>query len=185
MRRERSRILGTKARSSPPYAANHSTIGIASRQSARASSTIALPPYTRRYHTALVACTTLSRRLGPVCITRLAMRPAKSFWKNVQLCRTTCQWLCQRTRLVIPGAIAWLVTRNCTRSAVGRRSSTTAAMPSNCPPDSCSSACGLCVATSEATRPMNTGIVVSSSATQSPTANRPATRPGAWRTKCQ
>ena len=40
---------------------------------------------------------------GPVCMTRLAMRPAKSFWKKVQLWRTTCQWLCQRIRLVRPG----------------------------------------------------------------------------------
>ena len=41
-----------------------------------------------------------------VCITRLAMRPAKSFWKNGQLWRTTCQWLCQRIRLVAPGMSA-------------------------------------------------------------------------------
>ena len=36
-------------------------------------------------------------------MTRFAMRPAKSFWKNGQLWRTTCQWLCQRMRLVAPG----------------------------------------------------------------------------------
>ena len=52
------------------------------------------------YQTALVPATTLSRRAGPVCMIRLAMRPAKSFWKKVQLWRTTCQWLCQRIRLV-------------------------------------------------------------------------------------
>ncbi len=61
------------------------------------------------YQTALVAETTLSRSDGPVCITRLAIRPAKSFWKNVQLWRTTCQWFCQRMRLLSPGAIAWFV----------------------------------------------------------------------------
>jgi hypothetical protein len=58
------------------------------------------------YQTALTTCTTLSRRAGPACITRLAMRPAKSFWKNGQLWRTTCQWLCQRMRLVAPGMSA-------------------------------------------------------------------------------
>ncbi len=36
------------------------------------------------------------------------MRPAKSFWKNGQLWRTTCQWLCQRIRLVTPGTTALL-----------------------------------------------------------------------------
>jgi hypothetical protein len=55
------------------------------------------------YQTARMLETTLSRTALPVCITRLAMRPAKSFWKNGQLCRTTCQWLCQRIRLVAPG----------------------------------------------------------------------------------
>ena len=52
------------------------------------------------YQTAVTDATRLSRTAGPVCITRLEMRPAKSFWKNAQLCRTTCQWLCQRIRLV-------------------------------------------------------------------------------------
>ena len=48
------------------------------------------------YQTAVSSATRLSRIDGPVCITRLAMRPAKSFWKNAQLWRTTCQWFCQR-----------------------------------------------------------------------------------------
>ena len=48
------------------------------------------------------------------------MRPAKSFWKNVQLCRTTCQWLCHLTKLVNPGAKAWFVTRYCASNAVGQ-----------------------------------------------------------------
>ena len=34
------------------------------------------------YQTAVISATTLSRIAGPVCITRVAMRPAKSFWKN-------------------------------------------------------------------------------------------------------
>ena len=68
-------------------------------------------PYTRMYQTLVIVATTLSRIAGPVCITRLEMRPAKSFWKNAQLCRTTCQWLCQRMRLVNGPLIAWLVSK--------------------------------------------------------------------------
>ena len=83
------------------------------------------------YQTALVALTTLSRSDGPVCITRLAMRPAKSFWKKLQLCRTTCQWFCQRTRLVRPTLIDWLVSMTRSASAAGRRTSITAAMPAS------------------------------------------------------
>src|SRR5213082_754598 len=45
----------------------------------------------------------LSRSACAVVITRLAMRPAKSFLKNGQLCRMTCQWLCQRISEVAPG----------------------------------------------------------------------------------
>ena len=46
--------------------------------------------------------------------------PAKSFWKNGQLWRTTCQWLCQRIRLVTPGTTALLRTRLSASSASGR-----------------------------------------------------------------
>jgi hypothetical protein len=63
------------------------------------------------YQTARMLETTHSRTALPVCMTRLAMRPAKSFWKNGQLWRTTCQWLCQRIRLVTPGTTALLRTR--------------------------------------------------------------------------
>ncbi len=66
-------------------------IGSASQRSAAVSSNTALVPYTRMYQTAVRSATRLSRIAGPVCITRLAMRPAKSFWKKVQLWRTTCQ----------------------------------------------------------------------------------------------
>ena len=65
-----------------------------------------LLPYTTMYQAASNAITTLSRSDGPVCITRFAMRPAKSFWKNPHDCRTTCQWFCQRMRLVTFAAIA-------------------------------------------------------------------------------
>ena len=36
--------------------------------------------------TAVSSATRLSRIAGPVCMTRVAMRPAKSFWKNAQDC---------------------------------------------------------------------------------------------------
>ena len=66
-------------------------IGSASHLSAEASSSTALVPYTRMYQTAVSSATSVSRIAGPVCMTRLAMRPAKSFWKNAQLWRTTYQ----------------------------------------------------------------------------------------------
>ena len=65
----------------------------------------------------MISATRVSRIAGPVCITRLAMRPAKSFWKNAQDCRTTCQWFCQRMRFDTLAAIAWLATRFCAVSA--------------------------------------------------------------------
>src|SRR3569833_2619120 len=55
-------------------------------------------------HTEVRSWTSVSRIEGPVCITRLAMRPAKSIWKKPQACRTTCQWFCQRMRLETFGA---------------------------------------------------------------------------------
>ncbi len=83
------------------------------------------------YQTAVRSATRLSRIAGPVCITRLAMRPAKSFWKNVQLWRTTCQWLCQRMRVVTLAAIAWLAMMFCMVNASGRSTSSTSAMPAS------------------------------------------------------
>ena len=41
------------------------------------------------YQTVLIETTMLSRSDGPVCMTRLAIRPAKSSWKNDQFWRTT------------------------------------------------------------------------------------------------
>ncbi len=79
-------------------------------RSATAIMISAVVPYTTMYQTAVNDETRLSRTAGPVCITRFEMRPAKSFWKNAQLCRTTCQWLCQRIRLENGPASAWLVT---------------------------------------------------------------------------
>ena len=63
------------------------------------------------YQTAVTEAASVERTAGPVCITRLEMRPAKSFWKNAQLWRTTCQCACQRIRPVNGAASAWLVMR--------------------------------------------------------------------------
>ena len=116
-------------------------------------------------------------------MTRLAMRPAKSFWKKVQLWRTTWKWFCQRIRLDRPGAITWLVTRYWPNSAAGRATSSTSAISASSPPAWRSSVRGVSADTRAATWPMNTGIVVSSSATTRPIANSAAIVPGAWPTK--
>ena len=90
------------------------------------------------YQAASNDITTLSRSAGPVWITRLAMRPAKSFWKNVQLCRTTCQWFCQRIRFDRPGFTIWLISTTWQSSTDGRSTSSTTAMPASCGQASCS-----------------------------------------------
>ena len=58
------------------------------------------------YQTVVIVAVSVVRTEGAVCITRLEMRPAKSFWKNAQLCRTTCQCDCQRTMPVNGAAMA-------------------------------------------------------------------------------
>ena len=70
----------------------------------------------------------LWRTAGPVSMTREAMRPAKSFWKNGQLCRTTCRWLCQRTKLVTLATMPVFEIRFWLAIAAGRTSSTTSAI---------------------------------------------------------
>ena len=137
------------------------------------------------YQTAVSSATRLSRIAGPVCITRLAMRPAKSFWKNVQLWRTTCQWLCQRIRLPTLAAIAWLAMMFCEVSASGRSTSSTSAMPSRIGQNAANRVSGGLDVIRVTMRPMNTGISESSSASAKPAANSPANRPLAWRAKCQ
>jgi hypothetical protein len=63
------------------------------------------------YQTLVSIATSVSRIAGPVCITRLAIRPAKSFWKNAQDWRTTYQWFCHRMRFDTFAEIAWLAIR--------------------------------------------------------------------------
>ena len=142
-------------------------------------------PYTTMYQTARMLETTLSRSELAVFITRLAMRPAKSFWKNGQLWRTTCQWLCQRIIVVTPGITALLRTRLSRPSATGRPNSTspaTVASSGHCA-RSASARSGSVM--SPTSLPISTGTSVSISATTSPVASIARYRPLVWRTKCQ
>src|SRR3569833_880446 len=82
-------------------------------------------------HTEVRSWTSVSRIEGPVCITRLAMRPAKSFWKKPQDWRTTCQWFCQRMRFETFTAIAWLIINCCTTKAPGFTTRNSASMAAN------------------------------------------------------
>src|SRR6266404_2007870 len=117
------------------------------------------------YQTLVSSATRVSRIAGPVCITRLAMRPAKSFWKNAQDWRTTYQWFCQRMRFDTLAEIAWF--------------------PSRCGQNFANSSSGGLAVINVTMRPMNTGMVESSSATTKPAANKAANRPFACRAKCQ
>ena len=94
------------------------------------------------YQTARMLAITLSRSAFAVCITRLAMRPAKSFWKNGQLCRTTCQWLCQRIRQVAPGS-ALVPDRDVDQDTSGPTSSTSAIIPASTAIAASSAACAV------------------------------------------
>ena len=105
------------------------------------------------------------------------MRPAKSFWKNAQDWRTTYQWFCQRMRFDTLAEIAWLASRFCAVSASGRAISSTSAMPRRCGQNFANSSSGGLEVISVTMRPMNTGIVESSSATTKPAANSAANRP--------
>ena len=104
------------------------------------------------YQTLVIIATRLSRIAGPVCITRLEMRPAKSFWKKFHDCRTTCQWFCQRMRFDRLAAIAWFIRRFCSAIAAGRAISSTSAMPSRMCHDCANSVFGSLALTSDTTR---------------------------------
>src|SRR5258706_410999 len=81
------------------------------------------------YQTERMPAIALSRSDSAVCMTRLAMRPAKSFWKKLQLWRTTCQWLCQRIKVVVPGITPFRRTATSSSTARGLTINTTAIMP--------------------------------------------------------
>src|SRR5262245_61980911 len=137
------------------------------------------------YQTLVSSATSVSRIAGPVCITRFAMRPAKSFWKNAQDWRIKYQWFCHLIRFDTLAEIAWLAIRFCVVSASGRAISSTSAMPKRCGQNFANSSCGSPAVIKVTIRPMNTGTVESSSATTNPAANNAANRPFAWRAKCQ
>src|SRR5438874_1818769 len=102
--------------------------------------------------------TALSRNAGPVCMTRAAIRPAKSFWKKVHPCRTTCQWLCQRTMLVRPGISIWLTMMACAKCAAGRTTRSSTAIATSWSPARSQIVSGSWAETSETIRPMQTGF---------------------------
>ena len=104
--------------------------------------------------TELVELTMVSRSDGPVWTTRLATRPAKSFWKKLQLWRTTCQCDCQRTRFDRPGTIAWLVTSPCVNCTTGRTTTSVTAIRMSRWRWRANSSPGVLVLASETTRPM-------------------------------
>ncbi len=99
------------------------------------------------------------------------MRPAKSFWKNGQLWRTTCQWLCQRMRLVTFGTTALLRTRLSAKRVTGRPTSTARAIPTSIGSAAANAAARSSACISVTSLPMNTGIRVSMSATRMPVTN--------------
>jgi len=136
-------------------------------------------------HTAVSIDTRLSRIAGPVCMTRVAMRPAKSFWKKAQDCRATCQWFCQRIRFETLAAMAWFMTRCCDVNTSGRITTSTSAIPASIIQCSANKVAGSDFDTKVTTRPMNTGIRMSSMATTKPMANSAMNSAFAWRTKCQ
>ena len=137
------------------------------------------------YQTARMLAIALSRSALAVCITRLAMRPAKSFWKNGQLWRTTCQWLCQRMRQVAPGISALCRIAMSASSTSGRTMSTSPTIPRSSGHCAASAAWRSVASISDTSLPMNSGITVSSSATARLAANIAANQPFAWLTKCQ
>src|SRR5262249_14683638 len=123
------------------------------------------------YQMVVMVAVSVERTDGPVCITRSEMRPAKSFWKNAQLCRTTCQCACHRINPVNGAAIAWLVISESVKSTIGRATSTTSAMPSSQGQQSVTSRSGGVLVTMVTTRPMNHGTALSLSATSNSTTN--------------
>ena len=101
------------------------------------------------------------------------MRPAKSFWKNAQDWRTTCQWFCQRMRFDDVGGdrlVGDQVLRG--HAPAAARPAAPRAMPSeHAARLSRTASSGWCRVISVTMRPMNTGMVESSSATTKPATN--------------
>ena len=125
-----------------------------------ASTTTATRTKTAAYQTASIVRFAAISMASPACITLLPMRPAKSFWKKVQDCRMTCQWLCQRTRSMRFGVEAWLRT-SVSAAKVSGRSRTTASMSSRRSPCVLQSAPDGVVASMPTIQPTKTGSMAS------------------------
>ncbi len=119
---------------------------------------------------------------SPACRTLLPIRPAKSFWKKVQLWRMTCQWLCQRTRSTRFGVIAWFRTSASATKKAGR-SSTTASMKASVPACSAKSAPGGVVDSIPTVQPTKTGSIASAIEPPATSRKRAMKAPRNWRRK--
>jgi len=126
--------------------------------------------------------TRLSRIDGPVCITRLAIRPANRSGRTSTTGARRANGPASARGCRTLAAIAWLAMMFCMVSA-GR-----AQAPGAPPPSSVAAArrsrtglSGRPAVIKVMMRPMNTGISESSSASAKPAANRPANRPLACR----
>ena len=137
------------------------------------------------YHTARTPETALSRSELPVCITRLAMRPAKSSWKNGQLWRTTCQWFCQRTKLVKAPITALKRSRLSNSKAAGRKTNKKTNIRPNMGPASRSAASRSIAIISPTNLPIKSGMTVSLSATNRQLSSIAKNKARDWRKKCQ
>ena len=113
------------------------------------------------------------------------MRPAKSFWKNGRFCRTTCQWLCQRTRFVTPGSKTFCRMATSAKMTTGRMSRISTIIAINIGACCAIAAWRSTVSINATSLPMNTGITMSISATARLVANTARYQPRVWRTKCQ
>jgi hypothetical protein len=83
--------------------------GTVRRRSVNAKSASALTHCTATNTTASLSCRSESRIAEAVCISLLATRPAKSFWKKPRLWRSMCRCDCQRTRAWNGGESTWLL----------------------------------------------------------------------------
>ncbi len=80
-----------------------------------------------------------------------------------------------------PGLTIWFTSTLCATELSGRSTSSTNAIHSNVEPSSRNKVCGVWVETRLTTRPMNAGIIVSSTAIRPPNTNSEIVRPVTWR----
>ena len=102
-------MRGTSQATIAAYAASQMSSGAVRRRSAAQNSASALSHCTATYTAASLSCMIESRIAEPVCISLLATRPAKSFWKKPRLWRNMWRCACQRTRVWNWGDSTWLL----------------------------------------------------------------------------